>query len=172
MGYRAKRAFTLVVCLLTLLVVSGTIFIKGITPPSPTGTWAAAGNGLGLSSPRAGAAAVQLQDGRILITGGDDGSGAVVAADIYDTLGNFSTSAPMKFARSQHTATLLQDGTVLVAGGLSSGAVTASAEIYNPSTNTWTATNGSLITARSGSRHRPARWPSRTVRTRARPASR
>lgn len=150
MGYRAKRVSILAVCLLTLLVVSGTIFIKGITPPSPTGTWAAAGNGLGLSSPRAGAAAVQLQDGRILITGGDDGSGAVATVDIYDTLGNFSAAASMNVARSNHTATLLQDGTVLVAGGLSSGAATSSAEIYNPSTNTWAATSGSLISARAG----------------------
>ena len=151
LGYRAKRTSILAVCLLTLLVISGTIFIRGIAPPSPTGTWAAAGNGLGLSSPRAGAAAVQLQDGRILITGGDNGSGAVASVDIYDTLGNFSAAAPMNYVHSQHTATVLQDGTVLVAGGLGSGGVASnSAEIYNPSTNTWTVTSGSLTYARSG----------------------
>ena len=150
LGYRRKRNFAFAVSLLVLLFVSSTVFIKGITPPSPTGTWAAAGNGLNLSSPKSGAAAVQFQDGRILITGGDNGSGALATADIYDTQGNFSAAASMNVARSQHTATLLQDGTVLVAGGVgSSGSAISSAEIYNPSNNTWTVTSGALNTARS-----------------------
>src|ERR1700761_1624352 len=105
LGFRAKRVSTVAVCLFSLLVLSGAILIKGTTRPSPTGTWAPAGNGSALASPRAGAGAVQLQDGRILITGGDNGSGPVASADIYDPSGNFAPATPMNVARSRHTAT-------------------------------------------------------------------
>jgi hypothetical protein len=44
--YRAKRVSSLAT---SLPDISGTASIEGITLPSPTGTWAAAGNGLGLS---------------------------------------------------------------------------------------------------------------------------
>ncbi len=125
--------------------------IKAAILHIPTGTWAPAGNGsTSMSSPRAGTATVLLQDGRLLITGGDSGSGSVASADLFDTVGNFSSAAPMSSARSQHTATMLQDGTVLVAGGLSGGSATNSAEIYNPSNDTWTTTAGPMMTARSG----------------------
>ena len=50
----------------------------------------------------------------------------------------------------QLTATLFADGMVLVAGGLSSGAAVNNAYIYNAVSETFTATTGSLITARTG----------------------
>jgi hypothetical protein len=78
--YRSKRALTRVVCLIVLLIIWGTILTRGITSLIPTGTWVTAGNGSHLSAPRAGALTVQLPDGRLLITGGDDGSGAVANA--------------------------------------------------------------------------------------------
>ncbi|HEX5234993.1 MAG TPA: Ig-like domain repeat protein [Silvibacterium sp.] len=147
---RAQRTLTVTGALAVLLLISGTVLTKSLVPQFPTGIWAPAGNGLNLSSPRVGAAAVQLGDGRILVSGGDDGSGAVASADIFDASGNYSAAAPMNVARSQHTATLLADGTVLAAGGVGSdGNATNSAEIYNPSNNTWSAT-GPLVTARSG----------------------
>ena len=59
-----------------------------------TGTWVSAGNGDNMSSPRAGAATVLLQDGRLLLTGGDSGGGALASADIFDASGNFSSAAP------------------------------------------------------------------------------
>jgi hypothetical protein len=151
LGYRTKRTVTRVVYLAVLLIISGNILIRGITSQVPTGTWAPPANGAHLSVPRAGAATVQLLDGRLLITGGDSGSGAMTSADIYDISGNFLAAAPMNVARSQHTATALPDGAVLVAGGSSSnGAATNSAEIYDPATNTWTATADPLVAARSG----------------------
>ena len=103
-----------------------------------------------MSSARAGAATVLLQDGRLLITGGDNGTGAVTSADIFDKSGSFSPAAAMNNARIQHTATVLQDGTVLVAGGLSGGVATNTAEIYSPATGAWTPTSGLMNQARSG----------------------
>ena len=148
LAYCTKCAVTRVVCLIVLLVISGTVLMRGISSQIPTGTWAAAGNSTQLSAPRAGAATVQLADGRLLITGGGSGSGAVASADIYDTSGHFAAAAQMHASRSQHTATVLSDGTVLVAGGVGSdGVALNSAEIYNPAADTWTTAASSLIAA-------------------------
>ena len=75
-GYRAKRLSRFAVCLLDLLATSGTLLIKGISTSSPTGKWAVAGNGLSPSSSWAGAAALQVRNGRLLIAGSNDNSGA------------------------------------------------------------------------------------------------
>jgi hypothetical protein len=100
--------------------------------------------------------AVQLSDGRVLVTGGradvtGDLFGATVAsvnaaqalksAEIYNpATGTWSLTAPMSTARWGHTAALLPDGRVLVAGGVDRGVTTKSAELYDPATNTWTPT--------------------------------
>ena len=127
-------------------LLCGVLLIRGSVQQVPSGNWAPAGN---MASARAGAATVALQDGRLLITGGDSGAGALAATDLFDTSGSFATAAPMNFPRAKHTATLLADGRVLVAGGVSRGTASAAAEIYDPMANTWTAT-GPLMTARSG----------------------
>ena len=133
-------------------LLCSTLLIKGIISQVPTGAWTLAGN---MASPRSGAATVALQDGRLLIAGGDapDPSGnsvALASAEVFDTSGNFAAAAPMNFARTKHTAVALQDGRALVAGGIGgSGAAIDSAEIYDPVANTWTVT-GSLKVARSG----------------------
>jgi hypothetical protein len=121
------------------------LLIKGIiTLVPPTGTWKPTGN---MISARSGASTVLLHDGRLLITGGDSGSGALV--ETFDASGNFSSAPPMTFPRSKHSALVLKDGRVLVAGGLSGGTASATAEIYDPVANTWTAT-GPLMVPRSG----------------------
>ena len=125
--------------------------IKAAITQIPTGTWAPAGNGSSaMSSARSSAATVQLQDGRLLITGGNNGHGAVSTADFFSLAGNFAPAPAMNLARTQHTATVLQDGTVLVAGGIdATGAPLNSAEIFDPSSGTWIQT-GSMLQARSG----------------------
>ena len=57
--------------------------------------------------------------------------------------------------RERATATLLADGTVLVAGGAGRDAdnvyrTRSSAEIYDPASKTWSATTGSMVSARRG----------------------
>jgi len=145
--------------LVALVVLCGTPLRATNSPaPVPTGTWAAAGK---LSSARVGASTVVLKDGRVLIIGGDNGTGALASVDVLDTSGNYSPGTPMNFARGGHTATVLADGRVLVAGGSGSdGIATDTAEIYDPTANTWTLV-GPLTYARSG--HTASLLPDGTV---------
>ena len=88
------------------------------------------------------ATATTLQDGRVLITGGNGSSDygvarALSSSEIYDPRsGTFSPAPSTSAIHPQHTATLLGDGTVLVVGG-SPTAFSASAEIFNPSQGVW-----------------------------------
>src|SRR5213080_371600 len=84
--------------------------------------------------PRTGHAATVLADGRVLITGGRDGAGTIVAiAEIFDPATETSTAVgALVTARVSHTATLLPNGRVLVAGGTSATGPLSSAEIFDP----------------------------------------
>ena len=88
-------------------------------------TWFGTGS---MSVGRHSHTAVLLEDGRVLVIGGYNGS-PMASVEIYDpVLGTWSITSSMGAARSSHTSTLLPDGRVFVSGG--SGL--ASAEIYNP----------------------------------------
>src|SRR5437773_5943863 len=84
--------------------------------------------------PRTAHAATALTDGRILITGGRDSAGNIVAvSEIFDPATDTSTaSATLTTPRVDHTATLLPDGTVLVAGGSDGNGSLNSVEIFDP----------------------------------------
>jgi hypothetical protein len=100
------------------LIVFAVVALKGAAILIPSGTWLAQTN---LSSARANASAALLQDGRVLITGGDSGSGSVATADFFAADGTMSAAPPMVNARSKHVSVTLQDGRVLVAGGITAG---------------------------------------------------
>jgi Galactose oxidase, central domain len=104
-----------------------------------------------MSTPRAGHTATLLNNGKVLVAGGADGSAALASAEVYDPTGQiFTATGSMTVGRSGHTATLLggaalpNDGKVLVAGG---GNQTA--ELYDPATGTFAAT-GSMLAAHDG----------------------
>jgi len=84
--------------------------------------------------PRTGHAATALSDGRIMITGGRDNAGNLVAvSEIFDPESQTSTaSATLTTARVDHTATRLADGRILVAGGTGDSGPLSSAEIFDP----------------------------------------
>jgi len=104
-----------------------------------TGKFATTGSMLAL---REFHTATLLQDGRVLVAGGNYNSGtAIAAAELYDpATRTFTATAPMKAARMCHTATLLPNGMVLIAGGYAGGADLATAELYDPKTGMFSAT--------------------------------
>src|SRR5256714_4333678 len=87
-----------------------------------------------LAVPRTGHAATVLADGRVLITGGRDSAGIIVAtAEVFDPASQTSTTiGVLNTARVDHTATLLADGRVFIAGGTSASGALTSAEIFDP----------------------------------------
>ena len=140
---RLRKSFWLV----PLLVLSCVFFLAASIPNVPTGTWQ---NWNAMGDVRSGAAAVLLQDGRVLIIGGSNANGPVASADLFGTDGVFSAAATMQTPRSGHTATVLSDGRVLVTGGTtSSGGAVNTAEIYDPSADSWSA-SVTMVDARAG----------------------
>lgn len=98
------------------------------------GSWTVAGS---LNTTRHFHTATLLPSGKVLVTGGSNGSGYSVAladAEVCDpSLDTWTTLAPLSTAWYGHTATLLLNGKVLVAGGSNSGNTgnLNSAELYN-----------------------------------------
>ena len=87
-----------------------------------------------LITPRTGHTATTLSDGRILVTGGRDADGHLVAgSEIFDPeTQTSSASAALHTARVDHSATVLADGRVPVAGGTGASGALSSAEIFDP----------------------------------------
>jgi hypothetical protein len=96
-------------------------------------------------------AATLLQDGRVLVTGGQTAPGVYQStAEIYDPNTNTWMLLPnMNEVRSVHHARLLNDGTVLIIGGGTDTSATNTAEIFDPVTGTFTFV-GSMNEARWG----------------------
>jgi hypothetical protein len=120
---------------------SGFVRVWGFANPviltfNSTGSMAAA---------RAGATATPIGNGKILVTGGLNGSNVPQASgELYDpATGNFTSAGTMTGARALHTATLLANGKVLIAGG-----GMATAELYDPTSGMFVAT-GSMSKSRS-----------------------
>jgi MBG domain-containing protein/Big-like domain-containing protein/Kelch motif protein/galactose oxidase-like protein len=103
-----------------------------------------------LNSARRGHTATLLQDGKILIVGGDDANGLVGQAEIFDPATKTSTAGPsLGTARTDHSAIALSDGRVLVIGGRDQNGALTSLEIYDPLTGSFTS-GPSMTTPRSG----------------------
>src|SRR5947207_914698 len=87
-----------------------------------------------LAVPRTGHTATALSDGRILISGGRDADGHLVAAsEIFNPeTQSSSASGTLHTARVDHSATVLADGRVLVAGGTGANGALSSAEMFDP----------------------------------------
>ena len=69
--------------------------------------------------------ATSLNDGRVLITGGTDGTNPLQSSEIFDSAtGTWSAAWALGEPLTNHTATLLATGDVLVAGGSNGSAST------------------------------------------------
>lgn len=122
---------------------------------SATGTWTPVA---ALNAPRSAFVAVRLRDGRILVTGGNNGwHGAYSSTKLFDpATGGWTASGLLNTARMGPIGALLLDGRVLVAGGVYSEGFRnpeefsnrttwserslTSAEIYDPVAGRWTET--------------------------------
>jgi RHS repeat-associated protein len=109
-----------------------------------TGTFA---NIPSMTTTRSGHAATLLNNGMVLITGGNTSGSTAELYNPSPSGGTFTATGNMTTVLYAHTATLLQNGLVLVAGGENSSGYLSSAELYDPSTGTFTAT-GSMNNAR------------------------
>lgn len=111
--------------------------VAGTATVAPPGAETATGS---LVTGRENQAATLLEDGTVLIAGGDNGVSPLASAEIYSN-GSFSSTASMTSARSQHQQTLLNlsTGQVLVTGGTDGVSVAlSSAELYTPASTSGT----------------------------------
>jgi hypothetical protein len=107
-----------------------------------------------LITARSGQTVTVLNNGLVLVTGGDGGLGGLSggnplsSAELYNpATGTFTSTGNLTVPREFHTATLLNNGLVLIVGGQNLSGTPASAELYDPATGTFAAT-GSLILPR------------------------
>ena len=96
-----------------------------------------------MTVPRTNHTATLLNDGTVLLVGGQNQTTFLASAEIYDpTFGTFTAitglTGQLTTARAGHTATLLADGKVLIAGGISGNTLLSSAELYDPVAKTFT----------------------------------
>lgn len=167
----ATGAFTATGSMVTLryghtasLLNNGMVLVAGgdsPTLPTPTlasaelydpasGTFAATGS---MTTTRHAHTATLLNNGEVLIAGGDSGPAAsttyLASAELYNPAsGTFTPTGTMSIAHADHTATLLNNGMVLVAGGRSSSGPIANAELYDQNLGTF-ATTQSLTSVRA-----------------------
>jgi hypothetical protein len=87
-------------------------------------------------TPREFHTATRLDNGDVLMVGGDDALKVLSSTELYDPIsGSFSAGANMAVPREHFVAALLSDGDVLVEGGLTGfteGANNATAELFIP----------------------------------------
>src|SRR5262245_34855472 len=134
--------------LVTCAVIAFVGFLASIACAVPS--FAQIAGTVQLNIERRGHTATLLEDGKVLIVGGDNQSGIVNQVELLDPASQTSSLAAMPIvARTDHSATILADGRVLIIGGRDQNGSLTSTEIYNLLTATFTA-GPALTTTRSG----------------------
>ena len=107
-----------------------------------TGQWTTTGS---MTTGRWLQSATLLNNGTVLVAGGDNASGSpVTSAELYNpATGTWARTGSMSTAREGQDATLLPGGDALVTAGVE-GASGLFAERYNPAAGQWSAATGGL----------------------------
>jgi predicted RNA methylase len=109
-----------------------------------------------MTVPRESHTATLLNSGKVLISGGSDGTlgnptptpTLYASSETFDpSTGMFTAAGMMTIPRDFHTANLLGSGKVLMAGGESTSGTTATADLFDPSSASFSAT-GKMTEAR------------------------
>jgi plastocyanin/N-acetylneuraminic acid mutarotase len=88
---------------------------------------------------RAGAIAVTLKNGEVLVSGGLGSTGPLTSCELYNpTTNTWTMTGNMTQARYDHQMVMLNNGSVLVIGGDFGGTENNVTEVYNPATGNWT----------------------------------
>ena len=135
--------------ILLSLLFFGTVGTASIAMAQNAGMFTATGT---MATARFWHTATLLNDGKVLIAGGEEIFGGVQrgisTAELYDpAAGVFAAAGTMTIARAFHTATLLADGSIPIAGGRYNQQLLSSAELYDPATGTFSET-GAMTAAR------------------------
>ena len=87
--------------------------------------------------------ATVLNDGNVLVTGGDDINFSYLdTTELYNaTVDTWVSAGTMSSVRKHHTISLLQSGKVLVIGGFDGWTQLSSADLYDPEMDNWAATS-------------------------------
>jgi hypothetical protein len=84
-----------------------------------------------MTLPRDSHTATLLQNGMVLIAGGENFTSTLASAKVYDpATATFAATGGMSVPRQGHTATLLPNGQVLIAGGFDQTIDFGPAELY------------------------------------------
>ena len=111
-----------------------------------SGTFSSTGS---MTMPRSNATATELNNGMVLIAGGQDNSGPLSTLEVFDPAkGIFTLAGNMLTPRRLHSAVALSNGDVLLAGGNGDSSTLASTEVFETSANQSTAA-GSMTTPRA-----------------------
>ncbi|MFO0547021.1 MAG: hypothetical protein U0271_01470 [Polyangiaceae bacterium] len=102
-----------------------------------SGVWTVTGSNVLMRSDHT---ASLLDDGRVLVAGGDLINGGLdpSTSELYDpSAGTWSLAGSMITRVDRHAATVLEDGRVLVTGGYDALGYTTTTQLYRPATNDW-----------------------------------
>jgi hypothetical protein len=142
--HRYRAAWTVLALVALLVALLAAFAFAGARPPQPrphARVFAPTGS---MATPRMDHTATLLQDGRVLVAGGQSGgesdpvATALATAELYDpATGTFSPTGPMTTPRLWHAAVRLDDGRALVVGGAGGD---PSADLYDPATGRFSAT--------------------------------
>lgn len=139
MIHRNSRQFSKVCLVSSVTLLAMGLLVSTVMPAfAQSGTWKKTGS---IKTARDAASAILLQNGQVLVAGGDNSNGLLSSAELYNPANGQWTATGSMNTTFGGVLTLLQNGRVLLTG--------ADNELYNPSTGLWTVT-ANMVTPRFG----------------------